>query len=199
MERLLILHILLCVFVTSYAQMYTSTATEQPRRIGYTTNYGYSFKQSSYTVTPYHVNSTSFRSVNNHTYSTFRYTSTYMPVGTYRTSTPCYGNTPGSGPRKSAQRPFSGNFLEDLVDWWRMNTDSDWPGYVDPDYWDEFLADYPEYEDEARQWYEEQGIHFPGDPDDPFMEPLEDDLLLLSVFALIYCLLYYRKRKTASI
>lgn len=199
MKRFIICNILLLLYTICFAQMYeTTSAPLRTRQIGYTTNYGYSFNQSSCGVTPIHANNITFRSVNNHTYSNFRYTNTYMPISTYRGSTSSYGNRPGGGPRKSAQRPFSGNFLEDLADWWRIYTDSDWPGYVDEDYWDEFLAAYPEYEDEAREWYENQGMHFPGDPDDPFMEPIGEfpiALLLLLIFGYVY----YRKRKTVSV
>ena len=117
----------------------------------------------------------------------------------YRVSSPGYTGSYSpasySGPRKSAQRPFSGNFLEDLADWWRMVTDSDWPGYVDEDYWDEFLAAYPEYENEARNWYENQGMHFPGDPDDPYPTPIGNSLVLL-IFLLIWCLKNDRLHRT---
>lgn len=145
---------------------------------------------------------TSFNSVNIHRNSIMTggrvYTPSTMYGGTVYYSTGSSGTRPG-GPIRSPQRPYSGNFLEDLADWWRMTTDSNWPGYVDEDYWEEFLTAYPEYKDEARAWFESQGKHFPGDPDDPFADPLEDDLLVLSIIAGIYFISKYIKRKTVSV
>ncbi len=103
------------------------------------------------------------------------------------------------GPRKSKERPYSGKFLEDLEDWWRIHTDSNWPGYVDDDYWDEFLSTYPKYEDEVRNWYESQGQKFPGDPEDPFLTPVGEfpiGLLLILMFGyLIYKINNKRTKK----
>lgn len=94
------------------------------------------------------------------------------------------------GPKKSAERPYSGDAFEDFIDWLRMQTDSNWPGYVDDDYWDEFLSTYPKYEDEVRNWYESYGQKFPGDHEDPFLTPVGEfpiGLLLILMFGyLIY-------------
>lgn len=187
--KILILDILLCIFtLTCNAQTYETSI--QTRRIGYTTNYGNSFKQ------PAQVNNdfgTSFNSVNIHRNSIMTggkvYTPSIMHGGTVYYSTGSSGTRHG-GPRRSPQRPYSGNFLEDLADWWRITTDSNWPGYIDDDYWEEFLAAYPEYEDEARAWFESQGKHFPGDQDDPFANPLEDDLLVLNIITGIYFMIH---------
>ena len=114
--------------------------------------------------------------------STYYYQSTYTPK-----ASSSYVSRPG--PMKSAERPYSGDAFEDFIDWLRMNIDPNWPGYVDPDYWDEFLANYPEYEDEARNWYESHGQKSPGDPEDPFLTPVGEfpiGLLLILLFSYLF-------------
>lgn len=67
------------------------------------------------------------------------------------------------GSIKSPQRPFSGNWLDDLEDWTRMNGilglgyDENWPSYVDEDYWLQFLSEYSEYENEAEKYFVDRG------------------------------------------
>lgn len=99
-----------------------------------------------------------------------------------------YTYRPGN-PRRSAERPFSGNWLEDFVDWLRIQTDSDWPGYVDEDYWEEFLQNYPEYTDEVLEWYREQG------KDPPWLVPIGDYkiLFLLAVLYIIKLSVIWRR------
>ena len=176
-----------------YANYYQTSV--QPRRIGYTTNYGNGFNTN--VNVQQSINYNQFRSVNIHGNSLVT-NKPYMPIKTYNGTSAHYSPSRGGGPRKSPQRPYSGNFFEDLADWWRINTDSNWPSYVDEDYWEEFLAEYPEYEDEARAWFESQGLHFPGDPDDPFLDPIGEPYILLGL-ALLYGAYSYRKKKTASV
>ena len=200
MKKLLILHILLFVFtIVCNAQIHeTSTQTN---RVGYTTNYGNSFKQ------PAQVNNdfgTSFNSVNIHRNGIITgggvYTLSIMRGGTVYYSPGSSGTRPG-GPRRSPERPFSGKLLEDLEDYARMNGilgfgyDPDWPGYVDEGFWEQFLSVYPEYEPYARQWFESHGQHFPLDP---YADPILDLPIGLFVVLMIgYC--FYRKRKTVSV
>ena len=93
------------------------------------------------------------------------------------------------GPRKSPQRPFSGNLWEDFTDWLRMNTDENWPSYVDDDYWEEFLAQYPEYADEAEQWFEEHG------KTPPWLLPLTGTDVLFYLGTLYAVRTYGRRKK----
>lgn len=188
MKKVLILHILLWLFLmTCDAQIPTTNNLVQARRIGYTTNYGNSFQTNSTHYT--------FKSVNIHQNGMVTNTGNYKPAVNHHSPSTSY--KPGV-PRKSAERPYSGELFEDFVDWLRMNTDSDWPSYVDEDYWEEFLAKYPEYEDEARKYFEERGMYFPGDPEDPFAEPLEGEIIVLSLFALVYGINCYKNRKTVA-
>lgn len=91
-------------------------------------------------------------------------------------------------PRKSPERPYDPNegFLEYLEDWarmkgWGLAYDSNWPSYVDEDYWEEFLEEYPEYYDEAEQWF----INHNQIP--PWQTPVGDvPIILLLLFALLF-------------
>ena len=108
-----------------------------------------------------------------------------------------YGGTysPYSGPRKSPQRPYSGNWLEDLADWIRIQTDEDWPSYVDDDYWEEFLDQYPEYKDDVEQWFEDHG------KTPPWLLPIgsENVLFLFELFYLTkYSKIKWKKKKLKS-
>jgi hypothetical protein len=94
----------------------------------------------------------------------------------------------------SAERPYSGNWLEDLEDYIRMHggiftkPDPNWPSYVDLEYWEEFLGTYPEYQDEVKDYFEQH----PNAPNNPFRVSLLDDtvgiliLLLRGIAYLIY-------------
>lgn len=143
----------------------STVGCQEYQRIGYTTKYGNSFGQTTNNYQIYYNNG----------YHNHSYTSVYTP-GANR------GSKGGGGPRKSAQRPFSGNFLEDFADWMRMNIDPNWPGYVDPDYWDEFLEEYPEYADEAEQWFNDHGQTPPWQT--PIGEP--DGLFYMLYFYAVY-------------
>lgn len=194
--KILILDILLCIFtLTCNAQIYETSI--QTRRIGYTTNYGNSFKQ------PVQVNNnfgTSFNSVNIHRNSIMTGGRVYTPStlfsgrGYYSHSSSVYG----SSQRRSPQRPYSGGSGEDFLDWLRINFTSDWPQYVDDDYWDELKSIDTDAYDYAVQWFEKQGKHFPEDQDDPFADPIGNfpiELLVLLILGYVY----YRKRKTVSV
>lgn len=160
-----------CLGNGSFYTQSNQMGSEQKYRIGYSTKYGNSFGQS--TVAPNYQ----MQRIQRPVYTTTNYYSTAV----------------SAGPRRSAQRPFSGNFFEDLTDWWRMNTDSNWPSYVEDDYWEEFLALYPEYEDEARQWFDDHNQHFPTDPDDPMPAPV--GTCPIGLFILL-CIVYsIHKRK----
>ena len=177
MKKICFVILFILGFANIFAQTSNYDANTQYRRIGYTTNYSNGVYNS--TVYKDFNTSTKYYGYRNYTNSS------------YGSGTTTRGGHPGNV-RRSAQRPFSGNFLEDLADWWRMATDSNWPGYVDDDYWEEFLSLYPEYEDEARAWFEEQGRHFPGDPYDPFGDPIGDFPILL-LFMLVFAYIYYKK------
>ena len=86
----------------------------------------------------------------------------------------------------SPQRPFSGNWLEDLEDAARMNPvmvfgrnvnpnyDSEWVSYVDQDYWDYFLEHYPDYKDEVKNYFDNP--EHSNYPNNPFRLSLIDDI-----------------------
>lgn len=186
------LTIILLIYTTTYGNYnstycnsnnrYNGVSTQQTSRIGYTTNYGNSFGSST---SAYISSSKNMRST---VYSNVVFISTSRVVYTPTSST--------YGPRKSKERPYSGNWIEDLADWWRMNTDSDWPSYVDDDYWEDFLAEYPEYEDDAREWFEEHGQKFPPDPPEPYLTPVGEVPLGLMLFVSAGWILYRSKKKT---
>lgn len=121
----------------------------------------------------------------------------YYKMNSY---TPSYGNTPqyGSGPRKSKEKPDPDN---NFWDWLRMNGifgvgyDSDWPSYVDDDYWEWFLENYPEYQDEAEQWFEEHGQSFPWEPDDPYLTPINSKGMVLFLLIAGICYQSVRNKK----
>ena len=118
--------------------------------------------------------------------STYYYQSTYTPK-----ASSSYVSRPG--PMKSAERPYSGDAFEDFIDWLRMNIDPNWPSYVDHDYWDEFLADYPEYEDEARNWYESHG------QTPPWYVPIGDtDFYLITALLFSYFIYTYMKKENSN-
>ena len=165
-----------------FSQTNKYDANKQYHRIGYTTNYS----NGNY-------NSTVYKSFNS-SLNTKHYG--YNNQTLFGNGNPSSIGNIGRNIRRSAQRPFSGNFLEDLADWWRMMTDSDWPGYVDDDYWEEFIALYPEYEEEARNWFESQGLGFPADPDDPFLDPIGDFPLLALISFLFIYIITKKKRGT---
>lgn len=118
--------------------------------------------------------------------STYYYQSTYTPK-----ASSSYVSRPG--PMKSAERPYSGDAFEDFIDWLRMNIDPNWPSYVDPDYWDEFLADYPEYEDEVRNWYESHG------QTPPWYVPIGDpDFYIITALLFSYFIYIYMKKENSN-
>lgn len=99
----------------------------------------------------------------------------------------------------SAERPFSGNLLEDLEDYIRIHggiftkPDPNWPSYVDPEYWEEFLNEYPEYRDEVKEYFEQN----PEVPNNPFRLSLLDDMggILILLLGGIAYLIYKFKLK----
>jgi hypothetical protein len=151
--------------------------------------------QTPQITTNFNQSNNQFRNVNYYSIK-IQYNTSYIPISEY---TPQGSNL--TGPRRSPERPFSGNWLEDLEDYARMNGilgfgyDPDWPGYVDEDFWEQFLSVYPEYEPYARQWFESHGQHFPLDP---YADPILDLPIGLFVVLMIgYC--FYLERKTVSV
>lgn len=93
----------------------------------------------------------------------------------------------------SAERPFSGNWLEDLEDYIRMHggifsrPDPNWPSYVDPEYWEEFLNEYPEYQDDVEEYFDNP--EHSDYPNNPFRLSLLDDtvgILILLIGGIAY-------------
>ena len=94
------------------------------------------------------------------------------------------------GQRKSPQRPYSGGRIEDIADGIWIDVYPNWPGWVDDDYWSTLLKEHPELEPYAREWFESQGMHFPGDP---YADPITDiPVIFTIVFLSIY--LFYKKK-----
>lgn len=181
MRKLLLTYVLLIFTLICNAQ-----AQESYRRIGYTTTYGNTFSTQT-------ISNTNFQSVNIHknnpVIQSGNYTSGLYKVNpSYKPVTSC--GKPGI--KKSPQRPYSGNILEDLADWWRINTDANWPSYVDDDYWETFLAENPGYEEEVREWFEEHGQKFPGDPEDPYPTPIGNSFVLI-IFLFIWVIYKHLK------
>lgn len=78
-------------------------------------------------------------------------------------------------------------------DWNRMQNDPNWPSYVDPEYWEEFLNNYPEYYDEVYEYYQNN----PTVDNNPFRLSLLDDtagILILLIGGIAY-LIYKFKLK----
>lgn len=171
---LLILFISIGCLGNTYSQL--NNDPNYKYRIGYSTKYGNSFNQN---VMP----------------------PSYQMYGTYnKPYTGGYSPITASTPRKSPQRPDPNN---DDGDDWRMNDDystwqriwgaifdndyesydSNWPSYVEPDYWEWFLENYPEYKDYVEQWFEQH----PDAPNNPFKTPIGDNLVLL-IFLALWCI-----------
>lgn len=128
-------------------------------RIGYSTKYGYGFNQQR--------------------------------PATQNTAVYCPGQRASGNARRSPQRPDPDN---DFWDWLRMNGiwgigyDEEWPSYVDEDYWDYFVEHYPEYVDEAEQWFEEHG------KTPPWMVPTGEENILFLI-CIFYVVMLYGKEK----
>jgi len=102
----------------------------------------------------------------------------------------------------SKERPFSGKLLEDWEDYVRMNPtilwyenyDSDWPSYVDADYWKEFLNEYPKYYNEVKNYFDEH----PEYDNNPFRVSLIDDIgaiMGMILMGIAYGVFAYRVRR----
>lgn len=187
MKKLSLTYVLLAFMIICNAQ-----SQESYKRIGYTTTYGNTFQ--------IHTTNNNFQSVNIHKNNPIIQNTNYNSIS-YKYSPlykPALTNTK---PRiaKSPQRPYSGDSFEDLIDWLRINTDPNWPSYVDNDYWDEFLTKYPEYEDEVREWFKNNGKKFPGDPEDPFAQSIGDNIFLYLICILYGYYIYKRKPRRVSL
>ena len=108
----------------------------------------------------------------------------------------------------SPQRPFSGNWLDDLEDAARMNPvivfghninpdyDSDWISYVDIDYWEYFLEHYPAYKDEVKDYFDDP--EHSDYPNNPFRVSLLDDtvgILILLLGGIAYLIYKFKFKK----
>lgn len=100
------------------------------------------------------------------------------------------------GPRRSPERPDPDNSWSD---WWRMNAwdwlggDSNWPEYVDDDYWSIFWELYgdSEYGDYAQEWWEQ---NHPGETP-PWAVPIGDPGIAPLILATsLYIFIKRRKR-----
>ena len=106
----------------------------------------------------------------------------------------------------SAERPFSGNWKEDLEDAARMNPvivfghninndyDSDWVSYVDIEYWEYFLEHYPAYKDDVKDYFDKH----PDTPNNPFRLSLIDDIgaiIGMILVGIAYGVFAYRVRR----
>lgn len=145
--------------------VYPQQQKQEYPRIGYTTKYGNSFGQTTNNYKLYY----------NHGYHSTTYNEVYRP-----------------GIRKSKERPYSGNWIEDFSDWLRMQTDANWPSYVDDDYWEQFLSEYPEYADEAEEWFNNHGQTPPWQV--PIGEPTSL-LYILSIYTVFKRVKYKYRRK----
>lgn len=147
--------------------IYSSIPVEQTYRgIGYSTNYS----NGQFNSKVYKSSMTTLE------YQNRVFTGTYNPGSTSTT-------TGRPGPMKSAERPYSGGTFEDFIDWLRMNTDPNWPSYVDPDYWDWFLENYgDEYGEYVEQWFD---IH-PDAQNNLFKTPIGDTIVPLLILLLLY-------------
>lgn len=107
----------------------------------------------------------------------------------------------------SAERPFSGKLLEDWEDYVRMNPtilwyenyDSDWPSYVDADYWKEFLDKYPKYYNEVKEYFDDP--NHSNYPNNPFRVSLLDDaagILVLLIGGIAYLIYKFKFKKNET-
>ncbi len=92
---------------------------------------------------------------------------------------------------------------EGSEDWDRMLHDPEWPSYVDPEYWEEFLSEYPEYYDEVYEYYQnnptaDNNPFYDPEPEDPIEMPLTDDIgaiIGMILMGIAYGILVYRVRR----
>lgn len=93
--------------------------------------------------------------------------------------------------RRSPEHPDPDH---DWRDWWRMNMwdllggDSDWPSYVDEDWWDWFFENYgDEYGDYVKEYYNT----YPDTPNNPYKTPIGDmPWILGGMFIIAYIIRY---------
>lgn len=184
MKKLSLTYVLLAFMIICNAQ-----SQESYKRIGYTTTYGNTFQihttNNNFQSVNIHKNNPIIQNINYNSIS-YKYSPSYKPALT------------NTKPRiaKSPQRPYDGDSFEDLIDWLRINTDPNWPSYVDEDYWSEFLTKYPEYEDEVREWYKNHGKKFPGYP---FAQSIGDNIFLYLICILYGYYIYKRKPRRVSL
>ncbi len=124
-----------------------------------------------------------------------------------------------SGPRRSAEQPVptdppTNNPLnprfwiwytsEGGQDWVRINgspwgiiadPDDNWPSYVDPDYWEDFFENYPDYKDDVEEWFN----NHPDAPNNPFVPVGDTPWMIMALLALLYiAYTAYKRRKEAK-
>lgn len=170
---------LLSVFCSTYGQVYQSTYSNDPRtnsRIGYTTQYGYGFRQNSTPVT-------------------------YNPIGATQPKRITVYN--GSG--GTANTPGGNNdssdwlYMQDSEGNWYCSKDggNTWYLWTEKTYgsgilgWLEYLGDMLSGNTEA--WSTtpttppDGSSHWAPDPDDPFLEPVGD----IPIFFIIALICFY--------
>lgn len=72
--------------------------------------------------------------------------------------------------------------------------DENWPSYVDEDYWEEFLSEYPEYKDDVKNYFD----NHPYAPNNPFRLSLIDDIgaiMGMILMGIAYGVFAYRMRR----
>lgn len=87
-------------------------------------------------------------------------------------------------------------------DWSRIHNDPNWISHVDPEYWEEFLNNYPEYQDEVENYFEQNPTapnnpFYKPEPEDPAM-PLMDDIgaiMGMILMGIAYGIFAYRVRR----
>lgn len=204
--RNFLLYIVLFVSAAGYGQMY-STANGRSRRTdhyrssyGTSSSYGYSSGSQRIGYTKHTGYTTSYTG-----YSTLGVGRSVITPSAYgrtdgHSSGEGYGSTPTfSGRKKSPERPDPGN---NVWDWLRMNGflgygyDEKWPDYVDGDYWEEFLTNYPKYKTYVEEWF---AAH-PEAPNNPFTKtsPVGDiPWVMMLILGAGYCV--YRRRRLAGV
>lgn len=113
------------------------------------------------------------------TYQKIGYTTQY---GNGFNNTPTFDYTssrPDGGPKRSREKP---NPDYSIADWWHMNMpdilggNSDWPSYVEPEYWEWFLEN---YEDDYGNYVREYFARYPDTPNNPFKTSVGDPSLFV--------------------
>ena len=225
MKRFLILNIILFLSLACVSQVY-ETSNNRARRIGYTTNYGYSgFQSTSSTLHVTMPNYTNYTGSSRISGMSVRYTnyvnksSPYIPGST---SVPGASRsrriTVYNGNGETAETPGGNDDPEgiyrydEVTNKWYYSPDNGITWYEwrkAEGFWERFTGlissifggggtgnDWRPYRGTDENL--ENSSKWASDPDDPFLEPIGDYPIELLVL-LILGYVYYRKRKTVSV